>query len=279
MLTAGRWRKRQNSSTPPLSICLPCYGDERRSKEVLEFLGAVGSIILIDLVLSGDNALVIGAAAAGLPRRQRWYAFALGGSGAIVLRIAFAVIATLLLRLPLLQAIGGLLLLIIAIRLLMDRSDAKHTKSVERASSAQEGKFGLATDAPVTKSFWAAMLTILVADVTMSLDNVLAIGALAAGNLPILAIGLLLSIVLLLLGSALVAEIIGRLPWLLDVAALVLAWTAARMVLEDIRFAPVLEHLPWTEFAVPIVALSIVIAADILLRLRNNQRVNNKGIV
>ncbi len=107
----------------------------------------------------------------------------------------------------------------------------------------------------------------------------LAIGALAAGNLPILAIGLLLSIILLLLGSALVAEIIGRLPWLLDVAALVLAWTAAKMVLEDIRFGPVPEHFPWTQFALPIVALSIVIVADILLRLRNNQRVNNKGIV
>ena len=118
---------------------------------MIEILGAVGSIILIDLVLSGDNALVIGAAAAGLPRRQRWYAIALGGSGAIVLRITFAVIATLLLRLPLLQAIGGLLLLMIAIRLLMDRSDAKHTKSVERASSPQEGKFGLATDALPTR--------------------------------------------------------------------------------------------------------------------------------
>ena len=237
---------------------------------MLEFLGAVGSIILIDLVLSGDNALVIGAAAAGLPRRQRWYAFALGGSGAIVLRIAFAVIATLLLRLPLLQAIGGLLLLIIAIRLLMDRSDAKHTKSVERASSAQEGKFGLATDAPVTKSFWAAMLT---------LDNVLAIGALAQGNLPLLAAGLLLSIVLLLLGSALVAELIGRLPWLLDVAALVLAWTAANMILEDIRLGPVLEHFPWTRVVLPAVAFGIVIAADMLLRLRDSRRSGKKLVL
>src|SRR5690348_4221889 len=77
------------------------YEEER----VIEFLAAVGSIILIDLVLSGDNALVIGAAAAGLPRRQRWYAIVLGGGGAIVLRIVFAIIATLLLRFPLLQAI------------------------------------------------------------------------------------------------------------------------------------------------------------------------------
>ena len=74
---------------------------------MIELLSALGSIVLVDLVLSGDNALVIGAAAAGLPRRQRWYAIMLGGGGAIILRICFAALATLLLRLPLLQAIGG----------------------------------------------------------------------------------------------------------------------------------------------------------------------------
>ena len=126
-------------------------------------------------------------------------------------------------------------------------------------------------DAPAKRGFWAALLTILVADVTMSLDNVLAIGALAAGNLPLLAAGLLLSIALLLLGSALIAELIGRLPWLLDVAALVLAWTAAHMILEDIRLAPVLAHFPWAQFALPAVAFAIVIAADILLRVRSNE--------
>src|SRR5712691_1419692 len=123
------------------------------------------------------------------------------------------------------------------------------------------------------------LLTILVADVTMSLDNVLAIGALAAGNLPLLAAGLLLSIALLLLGSALIAKLIGRLPWLLDVAALVLAWTAAHMILDDIRLGLVLEHFPWTQFALPAVAFAIVIAADILLRMRESQAVSNKSVV
>jgi predicted tellurium resistance membrane protein TerC len=107
----------------------------------------------------------------------------------------------------------------------------------------------------------------------MSLDNVLAIGALAAGNLPLLAAGLLLSITLLLLGSALIATLIGRLPWLLDVAALVLAWTAAHMILDDIRLAPLLEHFPWTQFALPAVAFAVVIAADILIRIRATQAV------
>jgi YjbE family integral membrane protein len=237
---------------------------------VFEFLGALGSIVLIDLVLSGDNALVIGAAAAGLPKKQRWYAIVLGGGGAIILRIAFAFAAAFLLRLPLLQAIGGILLLLIAIRLLMDRSNTKHTTSTHHTETVQEGESVSMVNVPTKRGFWAALLTILVADVTMSLDNVLAIGALAAGNLPLLAAGLLLSIVLLLLGSALIAELMGRLPWLLDVAALVLAWTAANMILDDTRLAPMLEHFPWAQFALPAVAFVIVIATDILLRVRSN---------
>lgn len=246
---------------------------------MLEFLGAVGSIILIDLVLSGDNALVIGAAAAGLPRRQRWSAIALGGGGAIILRIVFAVGATLLLRLPLLQAIGGILLLVIAVRLLMDRSNM-HTESANparQAGMAQESQPGAGKNVSDRRGLWAALLTILVADVTMSLDNVLAIGALAAGNLPLLAAGLLLSIALLLLGSALVAELIGRFSWLLDVAALVLAWTAANMILDDTRLHPLLEQLPWMHFALPALTFAIIIAADVLLRLRNARAVSRKS--
>src|SRR5712691_3653099 len=122
---------------------------------MFEFLGALGSIILIDLVLSGDNALVIGAAAAGLQKKQRWYAIALGGGGAIVLRIAFTFGAALLLRLPLLQAIGGILLLLIAIRLLMDRSNTKHTRSARDAETTQEGSPPSMVDAPAKKGFSA----------------------------------------------------------------------------------------------------------------------------
>lgn len=245
---------------------------------MLEFLGAVGSIILIDLVLSGDNALVIGAAAAGLPRWRRWTAIALGGGGAIILRIVFAFGATLLLRLPLLQAIGGILLLVIAVRLLMDRSSThtEPTNSARQAGVVQESQPGAGKNVSGRHGLWTALLTILVADVTMSLDNVLAIGALAAGNLPLLAAGLLLSIALLLLGSALVAELIGQLPWLLDGAAVVLAWTAANMILDDTRLHPLFAQLPWMRFALPALAFAIVIAADVLLRLRTARTVSRK---
>ncbi len=231
---------------------------------MLDFLGAVGGIVLVDLVLSGDNALVIGAAASGLPRRQRSYAILAGGAGAILLRIIFAAAAAYLLQLPLLQAIGGVALIYIAIRLLLGRDSHAgegHKADDESASAASNRSRG----------FIAALLTILVADVTMSLDNVLAIGALSHGNIPVLAFGLLLSIAVVLAGSAVVATLIKRLPWLLDVAALVLGWTGAGMVLHDQRLGPILDTVPYIEYIAPVVGVGIVLAFDVALRLREQQ--------
>lgn len=229
---------------------------------LLAWLGQLGGIILVDLVLSGDNALVIGAAASGLPKQQRLWAIILGGGAAMVLRIVFTILATFLLQLPLLQAIGGVLLLYIAIKLLMDRS---HQEEQTFDKQELQGK-------PQQRGFMSALFTILVADVTMSLDNVLAVGALAAGHLPLLIIGLLLSIVLLLVGSAIVAALIERLPWLLDVASLVLAWTAATMILHDMRLKPVFDIHSWTQIAIPVSCLAIVILADIYLLWRHNKQ-------
>lgn len=235
---------------------------------MLEALGAIGGIILVDLTLSGDNALVIGAAAAGLPAQQRRLAILLGGAGAIVLRVVFAIAATLLLQLPLLQAIGGLVLLVIAVRLLMGRES--HTPPGAVGAAGGAGEVG-ATGNPGDKSFVSALTTIIVADVTMSLDNVLAIGALAAGHLVLLTVGLLLSIALVLAGSALVAALIRRLPWLLDLAALVLGWTAAGMVLHDIRLGPILEQIPGAQIIAYALGIGVVLAADVYLRWREKR--------
>lgn len=241
-------------------------------------LGAIGGIILVDLALSGDNALVIGAAAAGLPARRRAMAIGLGGLGAIVLRAAFAIVATLLLQLPFLQALGGLLLLWIAMRLLADRNDKHHgTESLAEAELAGEGAASARQQG--RRGFFGALVTILVADVTMSLDNVLAVGALAAGHLPLLVAGLVLSMALLLAGSALVATLIGRLPWLLDVAALVLGWTAGNMVLHDLRLAQVWERVPWSAVLVHAVAIGFVLAVDLLLRRRDRRRLAERSAV
>ena len=242
---------------------------------LLQLLAALGGIMLVNLVLSGDNALVIGAAAAGLPRRLRLAALASGGAAATVLRIAFGIAATLLLQLPLLQALGGVILLVIAVRLLAERTGPNETVIAEEAELVPHeegnGDGGNAPHRAAERGFFAVLLTILVADVTMSLDNVLAVGALAAGNIPLLALGLALSIALVLAGSALVAELIAVLPWLLDVAALVLGWTAANMLLHDLRLGPLLARAPWTVVAVPAVCVGLVVAADVWLRLRHRR--------
>ena len=237
---------------------------------MLEVLGIIGGIVLVDLVLSGDNALVIGAAAASLPRQQRYAAILAGGIGAIVLRILFTLAAALLLQLPLLQAIGGALLIAIAIKLLLDREHdrEKHAAASEATSEVAPMSAESGVKQGVQRGFLSALLTIVVADVTMSLDNVLAVAALASEHIPLLIGGLLLSILILLVGSALVAELINRLPWLLDVAALVLGWTASNMILHDQRLGPILEQQSWTAFVIPGVILGVILAADIFLRLR-----------
>lgn len=230
---------------------------------VIAFLGSLGAIILVDLTLSGDNALVIGAAAAGLSRRRRLMAILAGGGSAIVLRIIFAAAATLLLQLPLLGAIGGLVLLVIAARLLMAREPEKSADtSDDSGAPAKE------------PSFTQALLTILVADVTMSLDNILAVGGLAHGNLELLAIGLLISIGLLMVGSALVAEIIGRLPLLLDLAALVLGWTGGSMLYHDHYAHGYFSGVPYASIVVPAIGVALALLIDIALRLRARRRRN-----
>jgi YjbE family integral membrane protein len=231
---------------------------------LLPFLGSLGAIVLVDLALSGDNALIIGAAASGLEKRQRMMAIIAGGGAAIVLRITFAIAATLLLQIPLLEAIGGGILLVIAVRLLIGRE--------EHVSSDGNSEAGSPSKTPKRAvSFGAAMLTILVADVTMSLDNILAVGGLAHGDLPLLAVGLLISVALLLVGSAIVASLIGRLPWLLDLAALVLGWTAGSMVFHDGIIGPYLSGLPFGQYLVPAIGAALVLAIDVFIRWREKR--------
>ncbi|MEO7001358.1 MAG: YjbE family putative metal transport protein, partial [Ktedonobacterales bacterium] len=190
---------------------------------IMPLILAAGSIVLVDIVLSGDNALVIGAAAGRLPRAQRLQAILWGGVGAVVFRAVLAIGATELLLFPLLQAIGGVVLVVIAVRLLLPESD-------ESAGAKRQ-----------SEKLLPAIITILVADLTMSLDNVLAVGALAHGNLPLLVVGLLFSMTLLFVASALVAQLISRFTWLLDLAAGVLAYTAASLIIEDPIVAPLLH--------------------------------------
>lgn len=183
---------------------------------VLDFgiVGALLSIIVIDLVLSGDNAVVIGMAAGRLPAEQRRKAIIWGGAGAVGLRVVFTIAASLLLDVPLLQAGGALLLLYIALKLLKPAGD-EHT-NVKAANS-----------------FGEAIKTIVLADVVMSLDNILAVGGAASGHIWLLIFGLALSIPILLFGSNLIAQLIDRFPLLNYIGAGILVITAVRMIFHD----------------------------------------------
>jgi len=189
-----------------------------------EWLPILSGIILVDLVLSGDNALVIGVVAAGIPLNLRWIAFLVGGGTAIVLRILLTYSVTLLLQIPYIEVLGGLVLIVITTRLLLKRDDDSPGSEIEQSSNKHILK---------KNNIWGAILTIIIADVTMSVDNVIAIAALAKYQSTLLIIGLLISIVLLLLGSALVSFLVSRLTWLMPLAAIILAITAANMIIQS----------------------------------------------
>jgi YjbE family integral membrane protein len=207
----------------------------------VEFWSAVASIVLIDLVLSGDNALVIGMAARGLPSAQRRQAIVAGGIAAAVLRIALTAVAALLLGVPGLRAVGGLLLLWIAFRLLK--------KPDEHGSERAAG------------SLRAAVLTILVADVVMSLDNVLGVAGASHGDLTLLLFGLALSVAVLMVGGSIVASLVNRFWWLTYLGSAVIAWTGVGLVLEDEALGNVLDVPTWVELPITVLVVGIVLAA------------------
>jgi|GEM_PF-856156 YjbE family integral membrane protein len=208
---------------------------------------AAGGIALIDIVLSGDNALVIGAAASRLPRRQRSFAIIWGGVGAVVLRLGLSAVATELLQIALLQLIGGVIIFAVAVRLLLPQH--------ENAASHR-----------AHDRLLPAIFTILIADVTMSLDNILAIGALANGHIPLLVIGLAFSMLLLFIASALIARLMERMAWLIDVASIILAWTAANLVLGDPTFTKRISLTENQQTAVHLGFVALIILIDLLIR-------------
>lgn len=189
----------------------------------MEFLSvswwsALAAIIVIDLVLAGDNALVIGMAASKLKPQLRKQAILWGSVGALAMRAAMALIVVWLLNVPGLLLAGGLLLLPIAYRLAVPRPDGD-----EHAHAAAD-------------SFWGAMKTIVIADALMGLDNVLAVGGAAGGNWELVVIGLLITVPMIVYGSTWVAGAIERWPVLTAVGAGVLALTSAGMIVKDPLF-------------------------------------------
>ena len=183
---------------------------------------ALLAIILIDLVLAGDNAIVIALAARNLPPEHQNKAIMWGTVGAIVVRSAMTVGVVWLLKIPGLMLVGGLGLLWIAFKLISDTSEDEHEGS------------GATT-------FWGAMKTIIVADALMGVDNVLGVAGAANGDFTLVVIGLLISIPIVVLGSKLVLRLVEKWPVIIHLGAAVLAFTAAQMVINEKLLDPIFD--------------------------------------
>ncbi len=180
-----------------------------------EYWARLLSIVVIDLTLAGDNALVIAMAVRSLPAREQFYGRLGGTFGAVALRLAFIAIITQLLRIPLLQAAGGLLLIGIAIKLVHQGAPGEG-ETVRTGTTLRE-----------------AVGIIIVADVVMSLDNVLAVAGAAHGDLLLVAIGIGLSIPIVVWGSGFLARLLNRFPKIVWLGGSVLGWVAGEMFVED----------------------------------------------
>ena len=188
----------------------------------LDFVMGVGKIVLIDLALAGDNALVIALAVRTLPKRQQFFGRVWGAGGAVALRLIFITIITYLIFIPLLQAVGGLLLIWIAVKL------------VRQSDGGGEGHVRHGTT--LLEAIWI----IIVADVVMSLDNVIGVAAAAEGDLRLVVFGIALSIPIVVWGSGILAALMNRYAWIILVAGGILGDVAGKMILHD-RF--VVTHL------------------------------------
>jgi YjbE family integral membrane protein len=201
----------------------------------MELLFDAGAIIMADLILSGDNALIIGMAAAGLSPSLRAKAIMFGMVIAALLRIIFAVVATKLLAVPGLLFVGGLLLCWVCWRLygeIRAGLDEEAEHALEAAEDMGEGYTG-----PPRRSLASALWTITLADVSMSLDNVLAVAAIADGNTQMLVLGLALAILLMAFAATLIMKLLTRFQWISWLGLAVLVYVAAEMLFRGVADA------------------------------------------
>ncbi|WP_299087369.1 TerC family protein [uncultured Metabacillus sp.] len=213
----------------------------------IEFFTALLSIVMIDLVLAGDNAIVIGLAARNLPKDQQKKVILLGTVGAIMIRALATLVVVYLLKIPGLLLVGGLVLLWIAYNL-MTEEDSHEVKS--------------------TYSFWAAIRTIIIADAAMGLDNVLAVAGAAHGSFLLVILGLLISIPIVVWGSTVILKFMEKYPQIILVGAAVVAWTATKMIVKE----PFLQNLfadEWVQYAFEIIVVAAILIVGYIKMKRN----------
>jgi YjbE family integral membrane protein len=207
-----------------------------------EFWARLAGIVVIDLTLAGDNALVIALAVRTLPQRQQFWGRMGGTAGAVGLRLAFIAIATFLLTIPLLQAAGGVVLLWIAYKLVRQQTGAE--------GHVRQGG-----------SLWEAVWIIILADAVMSMDNVLAVAAAAHGDLTLVTFGIALSLPIVVWGSGLLALLMNRFVWIIWIGGGILGYVAAEMILADRYLAR------WVDHGAPGVALLPIFPGALIVAL------------
>ena len=224
-----------------------------------EFWIAVGQIILIDILLGGDNAVVIALACRGLPPKQRKLGIIYGTAGAIVLRVILIAFALALLAVPYLKIVGALLLIWIGVKLLVPEAD-------------DGGHANIST----SDKLWGAVKTVIIADLVMSVDNVLAIAGAAesAGQhqLPLVIFGLLVSIPIIVAGSQLVLKLMDRFPMIITLGGMLLGWIAGQMAYTDPAVTPYLPDSKTWEYIAAASGAILVFVVGKALELRNRSR-------
>ncbi|MEO5738608.1 MAG: TerC family protein [Variovorax sp.] len=206
-------------------------------------------IVWINIILSGDNAVVIALAARSLPPHQQQNAVMFGSGAAVVLRIVLTVVAAKLLALPYLQIVGGLLLLYIGVQLFGDEDE----------DDGEAKEYG---------TLIAAVRTILIADLVMSLDNVIAVAAAAQGSMVLLILGLAISIPLVIFGSTLMIKLMERFPIIIMVGAALIGWVGGETIMSDVSLREVLAAKPWLHYAAAAAGAAFVVALGRLFQKR-----------
>ncbi len=212
-----------------------------------DFWLGLGKIIWINIILSGDNAVVIALAARSLPAHQQKKAILWGTAGAVVLRIALTVVAVKLMALPWLQIVGGLLLLWIGVQLLSENDDGE-------GEAKEHG------------NLMSAVRTILIADLIMSLDNVIGVAAAAKGDTTLLIIGLAIAIPIVIFGSTLMIKVMERFPIIITLGAALIGWVAGETMASDVAFNGFMTANTWVHYAAAAAGAAFVVAVGTMLQ-------------
>ena len=218
-----------------------------------DFWIGLGLIVWINIILSGDHAVVIAMAARTLPPEQQKKAVLFGSGAAVVLRIVLTIVAVWLLALPYLQIIGGLLLLYVGLQLLGEEDEGE----------GEEKKHG---------TLGAAIRTILLADLVMSLDNVIAVAAAAKGDMTLLVLGLAISIPIVIFGSTLMIKLMERFPIIVMLGAALIGWIGGETIMSDVSLRDVLADAPWLHYAASAAGATFVLGVGKWLGYRRRRR-------